>query len=142
MYNLPCIYLYCRRHIPALAELFTRNDGDFMDIKEIYEKVNLHVPLEQRRFFNHFNDTIAELEALYPQLLFEEGKHYTPMTDLSDEYIVRPLYGPAIVDNILFLSGYDKNGTFKSEFVRKAKDAYVNYWNSQAHHRHIKRARW
>lgn len=109
-----------------------------MEIKEIYEKINLRVPLEQRRFFNYFNDTIAELEALYPQLLFEEGKRYTPMHDLSDEYIVRPLYGPAIVDNILFLSGYDKDGTYKSEFLRKAENAYENYWRSQAHHRRIK----
>ncbi len=113
-----------------------------MNIREIYEKVSLRVPLEQRRFFNYFNDTIAELDALYPEYLCERGKHYIPMHDLSDEYIVRPLYGAAIVDNILFLSGYDKDGTFKSEFMRKAKEAYLNYWRDGAHHKHIKRARW
>lgn len=113
-----------------------------MGIKEIYEKVNLRVPLEQRRFFNYFNDTIAELESLYPDLLFQEGQRFTSMHDLSDEYIVRPLYGPAIVDNILFLCGYDKDGIYKNEFIRKAKDAYLNYWNSHAHNRRIKRMRW
>ena len=46
-------------------------------LKEIYEKVSLKVPLEQRRFFNFFNDTVAELEALYPDLLFKEGVHFT-----------------------------------------------------------------
>lgn len=113
-----------------------------MEIKDIYEKVSLKVPLEQRRFFNYFNDTIAELESMYPDLLFKEGMHYTPMHDLSDEYIIRPLYAPAIVDNIIFLSGYDKDGTYKSEFIRKAKEAYINYWNSHAHNRRLKRMRW
>lgn len=113
-----------------------------MNIKEIYEKVNLKVPLEQRRFFNYFNDTIAELESLYPEFLFCEGLKFTPMHDLSDEYIVRPLYGPAIVDNIIFLSGFDKEGIYKSEFIRKARDAYLNYWNSIAHNRRVKRTRW
>ena len=113
-----------------------------MNIKEIYEKVNLSVPLEQRRFFNYFNDTVAELDAMYPEYLFERGKHYAPMRDLSDEYIVRPLYGAAIVDNILFLCGYDKDGTLKGEFIRKAKEAYLNYWRDCAHHKHIKRAGW
>ena len=114
----------------------------YMDIKEIYEKVNLKMPLEQRRFFNYFNDTIAELEAEYPELLFKEGMRFTPMRDLSDEYIVRPLYGAAIVDNILFLAGYDQEGTLKAEFLRKAQKAYHNYWRSHAHHRHIKRGGW
>ena len=110
-----------------------------MGIKEIYEKVNLKMPLEQRRFFNYFNDTIAELEAKYRQLLFEKDKHFTPMRSLSDTYIVRPLYGAAIVDNILFLAGYDTEGTLKTEFLRKAEEAYLNYWNDGAHHKHTKR---
>ncbi len=113
-----------------------------MDIKEIYEKVSLKTPLEQRRFFNYFNDTIAELDALYPSYVTEEGKHFTAMHDLSDEYIVRPLYGAAIVDNILFLCGYDKDGTYKSEFLRKAQEAYLNYWRDGAHHKHTKRVGW
>lgn len=90
-------------------------------LKEIYEKVSLKVPLEQRRFFNFFNDTVAELEALYPDLLFKEGVHFTPVHDLSDENVVLPLYTPAIVDNILYLCGYDQQRYIQTGIYTKIK---------------------
>ena len=113
-----------------------------MDLKQIYEKVNLRVPLEQRRFFNHFNDTAAEIFSMYPDFACEEGKHYTPVSDLADECCIREQFGPAIVDNILFLSGYDKDGSFKSEFLRKAQNAYISYWRDKSHHKRIQKPRW
>lgn len=104
--------------------------------------VSLKVPIEQRRFFDYFNATIAELEALYPDLLFEEGEHFIPVTVLSDENIVLPMYVPAIVDNIIFLGGYDETGTYKQEFIRKANNAYLHYWKNHAHNRRVRRMRW
>lgn len=104
---LPCRY-FCR-YFRYLLKYFFLKCGDKLEqaevtLKEIYEKVSLKVPLEQRRFFNFFNDAVAELEALYPDLLFKEGVHFTPVHDLSDENVVLPLYTPAIVDNILYFA--------------------------------------
>ena len=97
--------LFCR-YFRYLLKYFFLKCGDKLEqaevtLKEIYEKVSLKVPLEQRRFFNFFNDTVAELEALYPDLLFKEGVHFTPVHDLADENVVFPLYTPAIVDHLL-----------------------------------------
>lgn len=142
---LPCRY-FCR-YFRYLLKYFFLKCGDKLEqaevtLKEIYEKVSLKVPLEQRRFFNFFNDTVAELEALYPDLLFKEGVHFTPVHDLSDENVVLPLYTPAIVDNILYLCGYDQQGILKQEFTRKSRNAYVHYWKNHAHNRRVRRMRW
>ena len=152
-----------------------------MTILEIFEKVNLVVPIEQRVFFNFFEDTVNELQSLYGDFVFikdkEEtlettdnsnrsvdadgnvyingilvetqnngddvkvsSKEYTPPRYLTDDNVVLPLYHNAIVDNILFLSN---NGeTYKSEFIRKSRDAYLKYWNDNAKGRRIRRMRW
>ena len=44
-----------------------------MTILEIYEKVNLVVPIEQRIFFNFFEDTVNELQSLYGDFVFIEN---------------------------------------------------------------------
>lgn len=111
-----------------------------MSILEIFEKVNLIIPLEQRRFFNYFEDTVAELQAMYSRFVFEDDTEYQPPETLSDENVVLPLYHNAIVDNIVFLSGGEE--TRKSEFIRKSRDAYLKYWNDNAKGRKIQRLRW
>ena len=126
---LPCRY-FCR-YFRYLLKYFFLKCGDKLEqaevtLKEIYEKVSLKVPLE----------------ALYPDLLFKEGVHFTPVHDLSDENVVLPLYTPAIVDNILYLCGYDQQGIFKQEFTRKSRNAYVHYWKNHAHNRRVRRMRW
>lgn len=111
-----------------------------MSIMEIFEKVNLVMPIEQRRFFNYFEDSVNELEALYSGFVFEEGAEYTPPSVLSDEKIVvRPLFHNAIVDNILFLAGGGE--TYKTEFLRKSRDAWLKYWNDKAKGRKL-RKKW
>lgn len=117
-----------------------------MTILEIFEKVNLVIPIEQRRFFNYLEDSVNELQALYGDFVFIEGKNikdYTPPKSLVDseyENIVLPLYHNAIVDNILFLANAGE--TYKGEFIRKSKDAYLKYWNDNAKGRRIRRMRW
>ena len=111
-----------------------------MTILEIFEKVNLVVPIEQRIFFNFYADTVNELQSLYGDFVFIKDKEYTPPTSLTDENIVLPLYHNSIVDNILFLA--DKGEYYKSEFIRKSKDAYLKYWNDNAKGRRIRRMRW
>lgn len=111
-----------------------------MTLLEIFEKVNLVIPLEQRRFFNYFSDTVNELNTLYDGFVLEEKGEYTPPKKLSDSVQVLPLYHNAIVDNILFLAGQDE--THKSEFLRKSKAAYLKYWNDNAKGKRVKRMRW
>ncbi len=114
-----------------------------MTILEIFEKVNLVIPIEQRRFFNYFADTVNELQSLYGDFVFNKDKEYTPPTSLSDDEddnVVLPLYHNSIVDNILFLANAGE--TYKSEFIRKSKDAYLKYWNDNAKGRRKRRMRW
>lgn len=113
-----------------------------MTILEIYEKVSLRVPLEQRRFFNYFNDSVREIESLYSSFgdhVFEEGTEFKPAKSLEDEINILPLYHEAIVDNVIFLAGGD--ASYKAEFTRKAEAAWLKYWNKNAKHRINKRAR-
>ena len=111
-----------------------------MTLLEIYEKVTLVIPIEQRVFFNFFEDTVNELQSLYGDFVFVEDTNYTPPKSLTDENVVLPLYHNSIVDNILFLANCGE--TYKSEFIRKSKDAYLKYWNDNAKGRRIRRMRW
>ena len=117
-----------------------------MTLLEIFEKVNLTIPIEQRRFFNYFEDTVNELQSLYRDFVLitdtesDSEKEYTPPESLNDDNVVLPLYHNSIVDNILFLAGVGE--TYKSEFIRKSKDAYLKYWNDDAKGRRKRRMRW
>ena len=111
-----------------------------MSTLDIFEKVNLTVPIEQRRFFNALEDTINELQSMYSGFVFEKDTEYIPPKSLSDDIVVLPLYTDAIVDNIIFTVTGEE--TRKAEFLRKARAAYLKYWNDNAKGRTIKRARW
>lgn len=111
-----------------------------MTLLKLFEKVNLIVPLEQRRFFNYLDDTVNELNTLYDGFVLESEGEYAPPKDLSDDFGVLPLYHNAIVDNIVFLAG--KEETYKGEFVRKSRLAYNKYWTDNAKGKRVKRMRW
>ena len=111
-----------------------------MSILDIFEKVNLTMPIEQRRFFNFFEDTVRELQAVYSEFVLEKNVEFEPPKALSDKNVVLPLYHNAIVDNIIFLAGGEE--TRKSEFIRKSRDAYLKYWNDNAKGRKMKRTEW
>lgn len=111
-----------------------------MSIQDIFERVSFIIPIEQRKFLDYFADTVAELEAMYSDFVFDKNSVYCPPEALSDENAVLPLYCNAIVDNIIFLSGGDEK--YKSEFLRKARVAYLKYWNDNAKGKRIKRMRW
>ena len=111
-----------------------------MEILTAYEKVSLRTPLEQRKFFNYYNESVEELAAQYSDFLFNEGEEFTPICSLNDKSAVRSLYHDAIVDNITFLAGGD--ASYKAEFARKAENAYLKYWNDNAKGRHTRRSRW
>ena len=111
-----------------------------MSILEIFEKINLVMPIEQRRFFNYFEDTVDELQSMYSDFVIKKGTEFQPPKALSDENVVLPLYHNSIIDNIVFLAGGEE--TRKSEFIRKSRDAYLKYWNDNAKGRRMRRMRW
>lgn len=113
-----------------------------MTLLEMFEKVSLQVPMEQRRFFNYFDDAVNELRGLYPvdKLIFMNGKSYTSPKNLTDEIVVLPLWHDVIVDNILWKA--TQNEIYKSEFLRKAREVYKAYNKKETKGRIIKRARW
>ena len=85
--------------------------------------------------------TVSRKGAIESCMVFEEGKtHEAPTTDLYADIVVLPLYHNAIVDNILFMISNDTN--YKSEFIRKSKDAYLKYWNDKAKGKRQRRMRW
>ena len=110
-----------------------------MTILKIFEKVNLITPIEQRRFFNFYEDSVNELEASYGDFLFMEKNPKMP-EKLSEDCPLLPLYSVAVCDNILFLAGAGE--AYKSEFIRKAREAYLKYWRENAKGRHVKRGEW
>lgn len=115
-----------------------------MTILEIFEKVNLVTPIEQRKFFNYFEDTVNELQSLYSDFgdfVFIKDSEYTPPKSLTEyNNVVLPLYHNAIVDNILFLATNEE--VYKGEFMRKSDDAFKKYWNDNAKGRRKRRMRW
>ncbi len=57
-----------------------------MTILEIFEKVNLVIPIEQRVFFNFFEDTVNELQSLYGDFVFIQDKKAGP--ENGNSYII------------------------------------------------------
>ena len=121
--------------------------GDIiMTILEIFEKVNIKTPVEQRIFFNYLDDSINEIGGLYgdvPQLVFNhniKSADIVPTDSLDGYTVILPLYHNAIVDNILFLCGQGED--HKGEFIRKAKEAYLHYWNLYSKGKRIRGRRW
>ena len=65
---------------------------------------------------------------------------FQPYTALDDTIMIDEAYHPAIIDNILFFSGAGE--IYKSEFLRKAQDAFLRRWNTKARGKCVKRYRW
>lgn len=81
-----------------------------MSITEIYEKVNMVVPMEQRRFFNYYEDTVNELMAMYSVFVIEKDSEYTPPKVLNEKDVVLPLYHGQLL-TILFSSATERKRT-------------------------------
>lgn len=110
------------RSAAALAEPIKEGDEMEYTVLEIYEKVCVVKPIEQRLFFHRLNDTVMELLALYPKKhVLLDGNDWTRVNSLEGILNIRDLFVPAVVDNILFLS--DAGEVYKSEFLRKAENA-------------------
>jgi hypothetical protein len=106
----------------------------------MYEKISLKTPINQRKFFNYYDDSVNELLSMYDIVIAEDKAFEAPTTDLYGDNVVLPLYHNAIVDNILYMISDEAN--YKSEFIRKSKDAYLKYWNDKAKGVRQRRMRW
>lgn len=118
-----------------------------MEILQIYERVCLVKPIGEREFFDRLNDTIREIEGLYgdePKILYKrdgDGHYLTYgwVRTFDDEINLLPLYHTAMADNILYMSG--AGDIYGQEFLKKAREAHLTYWNRNAKGRRVRRAR-
>ena len=107
-----------------------------MTVIEMYEKVNIAKGVEQRIFFNLFNDTVDELVSLYGTGIFTGGRKDYRLTSLYEENPVLPLYHTAITENILsYVTGDEIR---KNEFMMMSNEAWLRYWNDIAKGRRIR----
>lgn len=109
---------------------------------DLFEKVNLVRPIEQRRFFNALNDTLDELRTTYHDLVIKvNGKTEPGLCGRLDDRIEGlDLYIGAIADNINFANG--GTDTDKGEYIRKADLAHKTEWSRLGKGRIVKRNRW
>lgn len=111
-----------------------------MTIREIYEKVCLKHPIPERIFFHRFNDTVAEIMAMFPEdIVLIDSQEWTPIMSLKGLVQIRPLFIPGIVDNILYLSGLGEQ--YKADFLDKTNNAGVRYKSTNTA-KVIKRNTW
>lgn len=114
-----------------------------MIAKEIYEKVLFKYPLEERIFLNYLSDSITELQTIVGNGIYKDDMKLYKIISLNDELPILDIYCPPIVDNILYLCGFDTNGSYKSEFLRKASLAKDSVWKEKNKGRKIlKRTGW
>ena len=114
-----------------------------MNTKQVYERVQMVTNISEREFFDRLNDTIGELNAIYgevPKLLWVNYEGGFPpevwIKKLDDKIDLLPLYHEALSDNILYLSG--AGSEYRQEFLMKARNAYLTYWNRNAKGRRVK----
>ena len=110
-----------------------------MKISSIFEKVNLIIPLEQRRFFNYLEDTESELISKYGEkFVLEDGASAcTHNNKIDGEINILPQYEKAIANNILYLAGAGE--LYISEYLRLAEQAYIYYYRKNTKKRRLKR---
>ncbi len=128
----------------SAGKRFSEGRRDDVNVKQVYERVMLVATVNQRQFFDRLNDVLVELGGLYgevPKLLYkpEEDGSYPDgqwVKNLDEELEILPLYHAALADGVLFLSGAGE--VYQTEFMRKAKEAYLKYWNVDAKGRRVK----
>lgn len=116
-----------------------------MNAKQIYERVQLVMPIGERQFFDRLNDAIGVLDQEYgelPKLLWQADENGALpekqqwVKTLDDEIDLLPYYHVTLADHVLYLSGAGE--TYEAEFRAKARAAWLNYWNRDAKGRRVK----
>lgn len=123
-----------------------------------YEKAGVIVPPDEARFFQMYESTVEELMVMFrghalnkelgteiidtvpDNAWVEDGYYWTRPAVLDDDDVLLPGYEFAVIDNMLYLMGL--GDTYKTEFIRKARAAYLSDWGKNAKGRRLKRLRW
>lgn len=136
-----------------------------MNLKNMYEKVNIRQKTDERTFLNFFNESVEELyimfgakyvtKALDDRELSENENNElkSKNTDnviedngyvksLNDKNCVYRNYHLPILYNILYLMGL--GDAYKSLFLEKSEEAYKTVWKERykSDSGIIKRGRW
>ena len=98
-----------------------------MTIKKMYEAVNMRVPIDERTFFEYFNESVAELvlkyKAKYIYTAFDEETNNPTVSSLKDENPIFDLYHIAVLYNILYLCGL--GDSYKTLSLSYADEAHL-----------------
>lgn len=112
---------------------------------KIYEKINLKLPLEQRRFFHYLNEVINELITRYgAEYVLDDAyreKGFMPIESLNDPLQIKTQFVNPVLYGITALAD-PQNQTAKAEEIRLADEAYTDVWNAAIKSRTIKRPGW
>lgn len=95
-----------------------------MIVKDIYIAVSAYTDVDQFKFLVCFNETINEINLMYP--LMDALKN---APDINYEWVYPEMYFSPIIDNILYLLGLGDR--HKSEFLRKMKFIFCAWWKSK-----------
>ena len=111
---------------------------------KIFEKVNLRVPVGQRRFFHFLNEAVNELIARYgAEYVLETeyaGRGFRPIESLNDPLQLRAQFVNPVLYGILSAALPDDKA--KAEELRLADEAYTSVWKDSMKGRRIKRNGW
>ena len=87
-----------------------------MTLLEMYEKISLKTPIEQRKFFNYFDDSVNELMSMY-DLVIIDGKTYFVNLDGTEYECV----------------GFEEDGDDVRGYLTKAQafETILHAWNNR-----------
>lgn len=95
-----------------------------MTIKKMYEAVNMRTPIDERTFFEYFNESVAELVLKFKAkyIFTDNEKEKNPqISSLNEDNPIFDLYHIAVLYNILYLCGL--GDTYKTMFLSYSEEA-------------------
>lgn len=95
-----------------------------MKVKDIYIAVSAYADVDQFKFLVCFNETINEINLMYPLM-----DPLINVPDLNCECEYSEMYFSPIIDNILYLLGLGER--YKGEFIRKMKFVFCAWWKKK-----------
>ena len=96
-----------------------------MKIGQIYESVTIRTPVDERNFYDYFNETLSEIEMMFDtKYTFKDGCVGSVVSSMEDEFPLMDKYYTAVLFNLLYLCGYGDPNSIKSEFIRLANAAH------------------
>ena len=96
-----------------------------MKVNEIFITVSSYADVDQFKFLLLFNETINEINLMYPVI-----DNLKTTNDINSFYEYPEMFVSPIKDNILFLLGFGDK--YKSEFIRKMKYAFCGWWKNKS----------